>query len=293
MKGRNLSGKKFILNADDFGMSKAFNRAVLEGYQYDIIKSASLTPNGEAFEDVFENIIPACPNLGVGVHLNIIEGKSLCSDLDTLTDSNGNFNNSFGELLLKSLNSEIFLKQVEKEFRAQINRVIARTTITHIDSHVHTHSIPKIFEIVCKLAKEYGIKQVRTQHEKPYLIPDVFKHLNLKYLVNLIKLSLLNTFTLINKNTVKKYGLSTNDYLLGVTYTSMMSSLAISYGLMAIKEDNITAEALIHPCRYDDGTIDNHFEEFQITKNIKLKEKIERIGYKITNYRDEVLCAQK
>lgn len=27
-----MSNKKFILNADDFGMSKAFNRAVLDGY---------------------------------------------------------------------------------------------------------------------------------------------------------------------------------------------------------------------------------------------------------------------
>ena len=30
---------------------------------------------------------------------------------------------------------------------------------------------------------------------------------------------------------------------------------------MAIKYDKFTAEALIHPCRYEDGTIDNHFVE--------------------------------
>lgn len=283
--------KKFILNADDFGMSKAFNRAVLEGYESGILKSTSLTANGEAFDNACEKVIPLCPNLGVGIHLNIIEGKSLCADLDMLTDNEGNFNNSFGQLLLKSFYSEEFLKQVETEFRAQIEKVIAKTQVTHIDSHVHTHSIPRIFEIVCKLAKEYGIKQIRTQYEKPYIIPDVYKHLTLKYPVNLIKVILLNTFTLINENIVKKYGLNTNDYLLGVTYTSMMNSLAISYGLMAIKYDNVVAEALIHPCRYEDGTVDNHFEEFQITKNLKLKEKIEKLGYEITNYGE--LCAQK
>lgn len=283
--------KKFILNADDFGMSKAFNRAVLEGYESGILKSTSLTANGEAFDNACEKVIPLCPNLGVGIHLNIIEGKSLCADLDMLTDNEGNFNNSFGQLLLKSFYSEEFLKQVETEFRAQIEKVIAKTQVTHIDSHVHTHSIPRIFEIVCKLAKEYGIKQIRTQYEKPYIIPDVYKHLTLKYPVNLIKVMLLNTFTLINENIVKKYGLNTNDYLLGVTYTSMMNSLAISYGLMAIKYDNVVAEALIHPCRYEDGTVDNHFEEFQITKNLKLKEKIEKLGYEITNYGE--LCAQK
>jgi len=291
VKGVNVSGKKFVLNADDFGMNKAFNRAVLEGYDVGILKSTSLAANGEAFEDACNNVIPVCPDLGVGIHLNIIEGKSLCSGLDKLTDSEGNFNNSYGQLLLKSFYSDEFLEQVEKEFRTQIEKVLAVTNVTHIDSHVHTHSIPRIFEIVCKLAKEYGIKQIRTQFEKPYIIPDVYKHLNLKYPVNLIKLLLLNFFTLINENKVREYGLNTNDYLLGVTYTSMMSSLAISYGLMAIKSDNIVAEALIHPCRYDDGTIDNHFEEFQITKNVKLKEKIEKLGYEITNY--EELCAQK
>ncbi len=281
--------KKFILNADDFGMSTAYNRAVLEGYEYGILKSASLTANGEAFEEACTKVIPSCPDLGVGIHLNIIEGKSLCTDLDQLTDDEGNFNNSFGELLLKSLNPKntAFIEQIEKEFRAQIEKVINRTQVTHIDSHVHTHSIPKIFELTAKLAKEYGIKQIRTQFEKPYLMPDVNRIINRKYPINLIKVALLEFFTLINEKTVLKYGLTTNDYLLGVSFTSMMNSLAISYGLMAIKYDKVVAEALIHPCRYEDGTIDNHFEEFQITRNKKLKEKIEQLGFEITNYADK------
>ena len=60
-----MSDKKFILNADDFGMSPAYNRAVLEGYTSGILKSASLVANGEAFEEAWRNVIPACPDLGV------------------------------------------------------------------------------------------------------------------------------------------------------------------------------------------------------------------------------------
>ena len=281
-----MADKKFILNADDFGMSEAYNRAILEGYSSGILKSASLVANGEAFEEAWKNVIPACPDLGVGIHLNVIEGKSLCLGLDRLTDEEGNFNNSYVQLLLKSLNKKdtAFMEQLEKEFRAQIEEVMKHTKVTHIDSHVHVHSIPPIFELVCKLAKEYGIKQIRSQYEKPYMVPDVFKHLNMKYPVNLIKVMLLNFFTLINESKVQKYELNTNDYLIGVAYTSMMNSLTVSYGLMAIKYDKVTVEALIHPCRYEDGTIDNHFAEFQITKNLKLKDKIEKLGYEITNY---------
>lgn len=281
-----MTGKRFILNADDFGMSKAFNRAVLEAYSEGLLKSASLTPNGLAFDDAVNAIIPKCSGLGVGIHLNIIEGKSLCEDASTLTDSDGNFCNSYGQLLLKSYNpkEKDFLSDVEREFRLQIEKVLAVTSPTHIDSHVHTHSIPKIFELVCRLANEYGIKQIRTQFERPYIIPDLHKHLTFKYPINLIKVALLDTFTFFNETTALKWGLKTNDYLIGVAYTSMMDALAVSYGVMAANRDNITIETLIHPCRYDDGTIDNHFTEFMITKNKKLKEKIENMGFEITNY---------
>ena len=267
-------------------MSKAFNRAVLEGYAEGLLKSASLTANGEAFDEAVEQIIPQCPDLGVGIHLNIIEGQSLCSDLKTLTDENCNFNLSYIKLLIKSYNPKEteFLSEVEREFRRQIEKVMSKTPVTHIDSHVHVHSIPKIFDLVCRLAKEYGIKQVRTQFERPYLIPDLYKHLNKVFFVNLIKVMLLDTFTVFNEATIYKYGLNTNDYLIGVTYTSMMDALSVAYGVMAINMDKVIVEALIHPCRYKDGTIDNHFTEYLITKNKKLKDKIEKLGYEITNY---------
>lgn len=278
--------KKFILNADDFGMSKAFNRAVLEGYQSGILKSASLVANGEAFDEAIASIIPQCPDLGIGIHLNIMEGKSLCEDLSTLTNSEGTFNNSYIQLLTKSYNpKEIeFMPELEREFRRQIEKIMSKTPVTHIDSHVHIHSIPKIFNLVCRLAKEYEIKQVRTQFEKPYIIPDLKKHLTSKYFVNIIKSLLLGFFTVFNEATIHKYELETNDYLIGVLYTSMMDALTVSYGAMAVKYDNITVETLIHPCRYEDGTIDNHFDEFLLTKNKKLKEKLENLGYEITNY---------
>lgn len=282
--------KKFVLNADDFGISEANNRAVLEGYEYGILKSASLVPNGEAFDDAVERVIPACTDLGVGVHLNIMEGKSLNQNLDKLTDKDGNFNNSYLKLILKSYNykDKSFMTQLEQEFRSQIEKAKnSGIEITHIDSHVHTHAIPPIFNLVCKLAKEYGINQVRTQFEKYYTIPDIFIHLNKTYPINLVKQFLLNMFTIINDSALQKYNLKTNDYIIGVTYTSMMNSLTVSYGLKSLRRNNnITAEALIHPCRYEDGIIDNHFTEYKITKNEKLKKEIENMGFEIGNYKN-------
>lgn len=281
-----MAKKRFILNADDFGMSKALNRAVLEGYQHGLLKSASLVANGSAFDEAINSIIPQCPDLGIGIHLNIMEGISLCEDLTSLTNDKNEFNNSYINLLIKSYNKKEteFLEQVEREFRRQIEKIMSKTKVSHIDSHVHIHSIPKIFEIVCRLAKEYGIPQVRTQFEKIYFVPDIKKHVGFKYLSNLVKIAVLNTFTIFNEGTIHKYELTTNDYIIGVGYTSMMDALTIAYGASVIKYKNITLEAVIHPCRYEDGTIDNRFDEFLLTRNKKLKEKLESLDYEITNY---------
>ena len=94
-----MNNKKFILNADDFGSSKATNRAVLEGYEAGILKSVSLLPNGCAFDDAINNVLPSCPELSVGVHLNLTTGMSQCLDIDSLIDDKAVFKNNYWNLL--------------------------------------------------------------------------------------------------------------------------------------------------------------------------------------------------
>src|SRR5574344_3023671 len=218
-----MSNKKFIFNADDFGMTKAYNKAVWAGYNSGFLTSASICANGEAFDTAVNEVLPECPNLGIGVHLNIIEGKSMLagSEIPMLVDKNGFFKNGYIKFITISKNKK-FLEQAEKEFRAQIEHVMKYTKVDHIDSHVHVHAIPAIFDLTCKLAKEYEIPQVRTQFEKFYTVPNFKKHLSLKYPPNLLKIILLNSFTMRNLKVLKEFGLKTNDFLIGVGYTGMM-----------------------------------------------------------------------
>jgi len=274
--------KKFILNADDFGLTQAHNQAVLEGYINGFLTGASLCANGGAYENAVHDILPDCPDLGIAVHLNIMEGHSL-THCPLLTDVNGNFRGSYLHLVLNQ-NRKDMLQQIENEFRAQIEYALKDVKPDHLDSHVHTHAIPPIFEITCKLAKEYGIKYVRTQFEALYFIPKIVKHLNFAYPLNLVKIALLQYYTKINRRTVNKYELKTNDYIIGVGYTGMMDSDAIEYGLEVLDEDCI-AEALIHPCKYSNSVKNSHTKEFAITQNMKLKNTIERLGFEITNYK--------
>lgn len=273
--------KHFILNADDFGMTKEYNKAVLEGYNNGFLCSTSLCANGEAYTAAINDILPECPNLSVGVHLNIIEGKSL-TNCPLLTDKDGKFNKGYLYFILNQFNSD-FLAQVEAEFRAQIEKIKCNTEISHIDSHVHTHAIPNLFKIAAKLAKEYEIPYIRTQFEKFYMVPDNKKHFNIAYPINLIKIILLNTFTIINRKVVEELGLRTNRYLIGVGYTGMMNSQTLDYGLQVINEEGLT-ECLIHPCIYNDGTKDSHTTEFSIAVDKTLEDSIHRMGFEITNF---------
>lgn len=275
-----LSNKKFILNADDFGMSMAFNKAVLDGYHTGFLTSTSLCANGDEFETAVNEIIPECPNLGIGIHLNIIEGKSLVTK--------ENFTNGYLKLIHLSQNKD-FLAETEKEFRAQIEKVLNHTKASHVDSHVHTHGIPNLFELTCKLAKEYDINQVRTQFEKFYFVSDFSKHLNINYPPNILKIILLNSFTLKNRAKIKEFGLKTNDYLIGVGYTGLMDDKTIYEGLEQIDDEECVVEALIHPCNFGedvDRSEKQRQKEFMITQNMDLKDKIQRLGFEITNYKN-------
>ena len=277
-----MSNKKFILNADDLGLSNNINKGVIDGYNSGVLKSASLCANGEAFDAVINEIMPECPDLCIGVHLNIIEGKALSgySKIPLLVDKNGYFNNSYTQLMAKS-NKQEFIDQLETEFRAQIEKIKMHLNPAHIDSHVHTHGIPNIFELTCKLAQEYEIPYIRTQYEKPYITPLLSKHINIKYPINQLKVILLNGFTLKNRITLKKYPtLKTNDYLVGVSYTGMMDNNTVENGLRIFqKDENILVESLIHPY------FSEKMSEYNITQNQEMKFKIENFGFEFTTYK--------
>ena len=275
-------GKKFVLNADDFGMTKEQNRAVLEGYNNGFLTSTSIVANGEAFSAAVNDILPECPNIGVGVHLNITHGKSLTNS-PMLTDNNGNFNGGYLYFLLNSVKKE-FLDEVEKEFRAQIEEVEKYADIDHLDSHNHIHAIPDIFKLTLKLAEEYNIPYIRLHKENFYFVKDFIKHLNYKYPFNLIKMLILNWFSEINKEHLKEYKVKTNDYIIGIKYSKMLDAISVEKGLQEIDDENSITEVIITPS-YSEKIRNAHTTEFSLSIDKKLEDTINRLGFEITNYK--------
>lgn len=271
--------KKLIFNADDFGNSTALNQGIRKGAIKKVLNSTSLMATGPAFEDAVFNVLPEIQYINLGVHLNIIEGQSLTNPT-LICNKKGQFNKDFMALQSLSQKPEV-LAQIETEFRAQIEKVLQYSNVTHLDSHVHTHAIPPIFELTCKLAKEYGIKRVRTQYEVPY-VSSLSKMFSYRYPINLIKRMILNNYTKANRHLIDKYELTTNKYFVGVTFTGYMDENAVWYGLMAISDLDCTAEVLIHPHYYKKGEkilSRNNYNEYKITQSKTIKSKIAQSGW--------------
>lgn len=160
--------KQLIVNADDFGLTESVNRGVLEAHRQGILTSATLMTNGAAFESAVA-LARAAPRLGVGVHLNLSEGRPVSEpgSVPSLVDERGAFYGSPARLLPRILLGELRLEEVERECRAQIERACrAGIEVTHLDSHKHVHMLPPIFPVVLRLAREYGIG-VRLGIERP------------------------------------------------------------------------------------------------------------------------------
>ncbi len=159
--------RQVIINADDFGLCSGVNQAVAQAHTNGVLTSATIMANMPAAAEAVK-IAKKLPDLGVGVHLNLFEGKALSEDkgIECLLNADGGFAFSPGKLSLLSVCRPKFRNAIRTELSAQIQWVIDNgIKPTHLDSHKHIHSFPPIFPIVCELARRFEIAAIRFTFE--------------------------------------------------------------------------------------------------------------------------------
>jgi predicted glycoside hydrolase/deacetylase ChbG (UPF0249 family) len=116
---------------------------------------------GSAFEDAV-NCLRELPELGVGVHLALLEGRAVQRPATVPLLVRGAAFGSALPLLWRLAIKPAALRQAHGEWRAQIERALAAgVTVTHLDSHKHLHLHPQLFGIAIALAQEYDIWRLR------------------------------------------------------------------------------------------------------------------------------------
>jgi predicted glycoside hydrolase/deacetylase ChbG (UPF0249 family) len=151
---------RIIVNADDLGSSRKVNAAIFALMGAGRIRSATLIPNGRAFEEAVSRI-GEFPHCSFGVHLNVASGAPVgnASDASPILGSDGCFR-------LESVQRVFVSRRVRRavfhEWKTQFDRVRnAGVPISHIDSHHHLHTVPALFGALKRLQREFGINRVR------------------------------------------------------------------------------------------------------------------------------------
>lgn len=249
--------KRVIINADDFGLSRGINRGIIKAYQAGLLTSASLMVNMPAFEDAV-GLLKENPGLKVGIHINIVRGKPILpsSKVKSLT-SKGYFLKNILKVIGAIYLRRIGLKELELECRAQIEKALNRDiAITHLDSEKHIHMIKPVFEVIVKIAKEYGISKIRYINGMPYFYQNIT---NLSTILkgHFYKSLLLSLASIQNRSIIRKYNLKTTNYFYGSFDVNGMTTPKYERILLGLK--NGTTEIMCHP-----GYIDKEWEDYPL-----------------------------
>ena len=159
---------RLIIHSDDFGLNQSVNKAIFDAAKAGVLTSASLMTNGMASEEAIRGALKY-PELGVGIHLNILRGKPLSKPdkIPSIVDKKGCFFNSIYKLLSKSQLGLISEQQIYEEYRQQVLFMIEKgLKPTHFDGEKHTHILlPEAARAVKRLKDEFDIHKVRLINE--------------------------------------------------------------------------------------------------------------------------------
>lgn len=147
-----------IVNADDFGLTRGVNRAILACHLAGSVTSTTLMANMAAAEDAAD-IAREHPSLGVGLHFNLTIGRPITPStrVPSLVDGDGQFL-SRAELIKRALLRKVSSTELQTELQAQWRRLQALgVEPTHVDSHQHVHALPQVFQVVSLACADAGV----------------------------------------------------------------------------------------------------------------------------------------
>lgn len=216
------------IHADDYGYSINTSKDILECMKNGCLDSISIICNTNTFEESTKMLYDAIPSLPflplISVHINLPEGKGKILPL------------SWGKLFLSGNSIKENLKE---EIKSQIdtvndviencieiatkNNVKTNQRGLRIDSHIHTHPIPIVWNSLVEVIKEgkYNVEYIRNPKEP--IIPFIknIRLLPTYGLMNLIKNRILMLFSrkidkycdLHNMNKMYMWGLTMSGHM--------------------------------------------------------------------------------
>ena len=217
--------------ADDYGISKEYNRRIEECVEKGVLNKVSVLPNGEI--DGFEKKF-ADKDVLLTLHLNLVEGRPLSpvEDINLLVDENGCFKYSFIGLFKMSFSRKRkeFAKQIYIEIQNQLRFWIEKTgnKCISIDCHQHVYEIPLIFKTLMNVIRDekLDVKYLRIPAEplRAYILtPSLYTSYSI---AGFVKQWLLKILAFINRGALR--GMTfTSAYFMGVMLSGKLNTTKV------------------------------------------------------------------
>jgi len=243
---------RLIINADDFGLTRGVNRAIVELHQAGVLTSTTLMAKAAATEDAIELAL-ATPSLGVGCHIVLVDGEPIlpAAKIPTLVDEKtGRFPASLSAFLIRLFTGRVRAAEIEAEASAQMELLKhAGLTLTHIDTHKHTHMFPPVLEPLLRAARAAGIRAVRNPFEPEWAVRATPR----ASLVRSAEVFALRRLGPFFRRLIAKQAISTPDGTIAVAGTGRFNADTVRSLLAELPEG--TWELVTHP-GYNDADLD-------------------------------------
>jgi len=243
--------RRLIVNADDFGWSEAVTAGILKAHREGIVTSTTLMANLPGAEEALRRARREAPNLAVGIHLNLTEGRPVapCDEVADILDAGGCFVRSLAALLRKVRFSRAARRAALREIEAQVLWARAHgLEPSHADSHKHVHLMPPLLPGVVEVARRQGIRAIRTTVE--VRLPGLGRLLPTGWstrdrLRQLLLRKIATRWGTRARPRVLEAGLATTDWFFGVRATGGISAALVEHLLRHAPEG--TGELMVHP----------------------------------------------
>jgi hopanoid biosynthesis associated protein HpnK len=287
--------RRLIVNADDFGFTSGVNRAIVEAHSHGIVTSSTLMANGPAFTEAVE-LAKRNPRLGVGCHVVLIDGEPLLDreKIPSLTHSR-RFRDSLKSFAARALSRRIDEEEIFAEVAAQIRKLQASAiSVSHVDTHKHTHLFPRILRPVLRAARECGVRAVRNPCGPRLQMRSSQLMQRPNEWTRYAQLRILGGFAKNFRSAVAREGFVTPDGTLGIEVTGTLDETLFHAIAESIPEG--TWEFVCHP-GYNDADLQKANTRLRESRETELRvltlpgarEILEQKRIQLISYRDLVV----
>ncbi len=288
--------RRLIINADDFGLTAGVNRAIVEAHENGLVSSATLMANGQAFAEAV-SLAQSTPRLGVGCHVVLVDGAPLLpqTQVHSLLDRSGNhdgdphFREGISKFGTLALLGRLAADEIEAEATAQIRKLQAcGISVTHLDSHKHTHLFPRVLRPLLRAAKSCGIRAIRNPFERIQgsqlaASPSLWRRWT--------EVGVLRSFARQFREAVQQAGIATPDGTLAIVATGTLNDRLLRLMVENLPEG--TWELVCHP-GYNDADLQgirtrlrqSREQELRILTAQSTRDLLAANGVEIVSFRD-------